>query len=323
MVETTERPFTVPQTALDLLNIRQTVKDSVFCDLFSDKKYSLKIYKTLHPEDTDVTEDDIRNVTIDNIITDQMYNDLGMTVRRTLLVLLEAQSTWTMNIIVRILLYLAHTWHRYIEETKQNRYSSKKLVLPRPEFYVIFTGNRQDRPEWIRLSEEFFDKNADFLEVNVRVLYGEEGQSDIISQYVDFTRVYNEQVKQYGRTEKAVRETIRICKDRNILKEYLESREKEVTTIMTSLFDKEEIFKQYVEQYAEQYAKQYAKQYAEQYGSEKWEEGRMEGRMDTKKETALNMKKKGYPEAAIADILEVKLNTVQQWISDPQTAMPQ
>jgi len=80
---------------------------------------------------------------------------------------------------------------------------------------------------------------------------------------------------------------------------------------MTSLFDKEEIFKQYVEQYA--------KQYMEQYGSKKWEEGRM----DTKKEIALNMKKKGYPEADIADILEVKLNTVQQWISGSQTAMPQ
>ena len=47
-------------------------------------------------------------------------------------------------------------------------------------------------------------------------------------------------------TQKAITETIRICKDRDILKEYLESREKEVVTIMMSLFDEEEILKSYI-----------------------------------------------------------------------------
>ncbi len=46
-------------------------------------------------------------------------------------------------------------------------------------------------------------------------------------------------------TEQTVKETIRICKDRNILKEYLISREKEVVTIMMSLFDDEQIMKTY------------------------------------------------------------------------------
>lgn len=240
---------------LDLSQIKAkaTVKDSIFRDLFSDKKYDLQIYQALHPDDKDATEDDIDHVTIDNVITNQMYNDLGMTVRGMLLILLEAQSTWTVNIIIRILLYLAHTWQRYIEETKQNQYGSKKLAVPRPEFYVIYTGDRKDGPEWITLSEEFFDGNADFLEVKVRVLYGKEGQKDIISQYVDFTKVYNSQVKLYGRTEKAILETIRICRDRDILKEYLESREKEVISIMKSLFDQEKIMEQYIGELMEEY----------------------------------------------------------------------
>ncbi len=46
-------------------------------------------------------------------------------------------------------------------------------------------------------------------------------------------------------TEQTVKETIRICKDRNILKEYLISREKEVVTIMMSLFDNEQIMRTY------------------------------------------------------------------------------
>ena len=58
----------------------------------------------------------------------------------------------------------------------------------------------------------------------MNMLYGE--KDDIIGEYVTFTKVYNEQCEKHGRTEEAVRETIRICKDKNVLKEYLESREK-------------------------------------------------------------------------------------------------
>ena len=73
------------------------------------------------------------------------------------------------------------------------------------------------------------------------MLYGE--TDDIIGEYVTFTKVYNEQCKMHGRTEQAVRETIRIFKDKNVLKEYLESREKEVIDMMVTLFDEEKIMK--------------------------------------------------------------------------------
>ena len=54
-------------------------------------------------------------------------------------------------------------------------------------------------------------------------------------------------MKLYGRTKKAILETIRICKDRNVLKEYLESREKEVIDIMMVLYDEEKAMRTYVE----------------------------------------------------------------------------
>ncbi len=47
-------------------------------------------------------------------------------------------------------------------------------------------------------------------------------------------------------TQKAVAETIRICKDKNVLREYLSQREKEVVTIMMSLFDEEQIIKSFI-----------------------------------------------------------------------------
>lgn len=48
------------------------------------------------------------------------------------------------------------------------------------------------------------------------------------TEYVISTKVCNEQVKLYGRTKNATLEAIRIYKDRNVLKAYLESRKKEV-----------------------------------------------------------------------------------------------
>ena len=35
---------------------KRKIKDSVFTNLFQDRKYLLRLYKTLHPEDSDVTE---------------------------------------------------------------------------------------------------------------------------------------------------------------------------------------------------------------------------------------------------------------------------
>ena len=227
----------------DDIKVKRTVKDSVFSDLFKDKKNLLELYKTLHPEDTDITEDMLSIVTIDNVLTDNLYNDLGLLVRNDkILVLLEAQSTWTVNILPRMLLYVAHSYHEYFEKTEQSLYRSTNVKMPKPELYVIYTGDRGKKPDVISLSNEFFAGEETCIEVKAKVFY-ESGSSDIINQYIIFCRVFNKQVKEHGMTGKAISETIRICKDMDILCEYLAQREKEVITIMMDLFNEEQIQK--------------------------------------------------------------------------------
>ena len=111
---------------------------------------------------------------------------------------------------------------------------------------MSYTGDRKEQPEYLSLSEEFFGGQEGFLDAKIRVLYGGE-DDDIISQYVTFTKVYNEQMKLHGRTREAIMETIRICKDKNVLKEYLEGREKEVVSIMLAMYDEKEILREYIE----------------------------------------------------------------------------
>lgn len=146
-------------------------------------------------------------------------------------------------------------------------------------------------------SEEFFGKEKTAVEVRVKMIYdGKEG--DIISQYVGFTKVFNSQIRKHGYTKTAVRETIRICRDRNILKEYLREREKEVTDIMFDLFDEDYILEMYVKDRQREAAEIAAKKASKK----------------AAKKAAKGMYEKKIPVNDIADILEVSVETVEKWL---------
>ena len=117
----------------------------------------------------------------------------------------------------------------------------------------------------------------------------ESDTDNIINQYIVFCKVYNEQMNLYGRTRKTVMETIRICKDKNVLKEYLLDREKEVVSIMMSLFDKEEVMRSYIK--------------SERYEAEQ----------DKEKRTALHLLKLGKMSLEdIAEATELSLDIVKE-----------
>ncbi|MCD8198330.1 MAG: hypothetical protein LUE24_14395 [Lachnospiraceae bacterium] len=137
--------------------------------------------------------------------------------------------------------------------------------------------------------DEFFGGDQGAVEIKVKILYGGE-DGDIISQYVTFTKVYNEQIKIHGRTRKAVLETIRICKDKNVLAEYLKFREKEVVDIMMTLFDDDYILKTYVA------------------------DEKREAVKETAKETAKNLFQQGVSVKIIANSLKVSEKQVEEWV---------
>ena len=72
-------------------------KDSVFVDLFTNTEFVLRLYKELHPEDTDVAEVDINVLTIKSILVNTLYNDLEFTLRNKFVLLLEARNIGNVN----------------------------------------------------------------------------------------------------------------------------------------------------------------------------------------------------------------------------------
>ena len=221
-----------------MADMKYTAKDSVFSFIFRQPENTRRLYLTLHPEDVDVTEADCKLVTLEHILTNGMTNDLGFQVRNKLILLVEAQSKFSINIALRMLLYLAATYKEYVEEQKLDLYGSKPVSIPRPELYMVYTGAPRQLPEILRLSDMYDGPGG--AEVEIKVLKNT-GAGNIVDQYIRFCEISDEQRKQYGYTMKAVEETLRICCEENILMPFLASRQKEVQDIMVTLFNQERV----------------------------------------------------------------------------------
>ena len=257
---------------------KRDIKDSVFTFLFSDLEYTKQLYLSLHPEDTEIRDEDFKLVTLENILA------IGQ-VRDKLILLVEAQSTFSPNIPLRMLMYLAKTYNEYIEEHQLSLYREKKVSIPRPELYVIYTGEKET-PDILRLSDMY--EGSGSADLAVRVL--RDGQpGDILSQYVDFCQVANEQVSLYGRTDEALMSTIQICQERGILVPFLDCRKKEVVDIMTRLFSQEKAWEMELAAHAR----------------EEREEGRKEGREEGEQMGMANLLKKMLANASILDVSRI------------------
>ena len=223
--------------------MKRSIKDSVFTMLFQDPEYLRQLYLTLHPEDAGVLPEDMKLITLENVLTTGIYNDLGIQVRDRLILLVEAQSTFSANITLRMLLYLAATYKEYVKERKLDLYAGKAVSIPRPELYVVYTG-RRETPDTLLLSGLYEsapeDGRVQHMELAVQILR-DDGSGSVIDQYVRFCQISDEMRGRHGATLKAVQETLRECVRQNILTPFLMTREKEVSDIMISLFNQEEI----------------------------------------------------------------------------------
>ena len=220
--------------------LKQKSKDSVFCDMFSMPKYLFQLYKTLHPEDEEVKTDDLSGITLKTVLSEGIYNDLGFQVKDRLLILVEALSTWSPSIILRSMIYMMQTLQEYFNNHNINLYQNNHVKFPKPELYVIYNKKRTNKKEYISLKEEYFPDEYCCIDVKVKVIYLDDSKS-IINQYIKFCLILDDQIKLYGKTIKAIEETIRICIEDDVLAEYMKSREIEVKNIMHTLFDQDRI----------------------------------------------------------------------------------
>ena len=83
------------------------------------------------------------------------------------------------------------------------------------------------------------------IDMKVRVLCTGNKKS-ILGQYILFTQIYSKQKKECKDIETAVKNTIEICMNDEILKEYLDYRKMEVQEMITAFTTQEEAFESFL-----------------------------------------------------------------------------
>ncbi|MBQ7984160.1 MAG: hypothetical protein IJ250_00820 [Bacteroidales bacterium] len=185
--------------------------------------------------------DDITVKTLKSVMVNTLFNDLGFVVGNRYIELVEAQSTWNPNKTLRLLYYLAESYKRYLEETNLSEHSKTRVTIPQPELYLVYSGDK-NVPEEISFAEEFFGGNS-AVDLKVKVI--KDVSEQIAGQYIGFCKVFDEQRKIHKNSIECAKETIRICKEKGYIAEYLALHEKEVVTMLDELFNEEYLREQY------------------------------------------------------------------------------
>ena len=281
-----------------------TLKDSLFIDLFSDKMRLIQLYKSLIDDQRQINPEDIEILTIQNIILRGIYNDLGFRVKDEIIILMEAQTTYTTNIVLRILFYLSETLKNYIIDSSENKnlnelYNTKPRIIPKIKLFVVYTGDKIMQDHDLHLKDVMVENDIiSDIDMKVRVLCTG-NKSSILGQYILFTQIYSKQKKECKDIETAVKKTIEICMNDEILKEYLDYRKMEVQEMITAFTTQEEAFESFLKDEVKRGRKE---------GEEK---GRKEGEEKGKIDTLINFFKNGIGLDVISKGLGMSIEEVK------------
>ena len=221
--------------------VNQKAKDSVFINLFSYPENQLLLYRELFPEDKTITSADLELFTVERILTNHPYNDLGLLARRKLIVLAEAQTKWSVNIIYRLAEYYFQSMEDFIYKTGMNVHKVAKIDLLDVEAFVIYPGTDKIESDVISLRDVFFGGNPSKPDFKARIIHGDY-KGGIIEEYMNFCRVYDAQRdihKSDLEPQKWIGKTVDICIEKNYLRKYLKEHRAEVEKIMFDMYNPE------------------------------------------------------------------------------------
>ena len=220
-------------------------KSSVFSLLFSDPDVLRELYSAIEgvtlPDDIPVVIN-----TLGDVLFMDKINDISFEIGGRLVVLIEHQSTINPNMALRLLLYIARIYEKII--SGRNIYSTKKLFIPQPKFFVLYNGTAPHPDKAIlKLSDMYKsieplglpEKANPVLELAVTVININEGRNKaiakrcrLLAQYSAFIAKVREYQKEENSLQEALKKAVVYCRDHDILKELLEKEASEVLNML-------------------------------------------------------------------------------------------
>ena len=219
----------------------RTYKARIFEMVFSDKKELLALYNAINK--TKYDDPELLEInTLENAIYMSMKNDVSFIIDSRLS-LYEHQSTYSPNLPIRYLLYVADIYANVTQN--ENLYGTKKVMIPPPRFLIFYNG-RAPYPERkiLKLSELYVVEEEEVsleltaLQLNINPGYNEElmNTCKTLRDYSEYT----ERVRKYAETmklEEAVERAITECIREGILSEFLSKNRAEAKRMSIYEYD--------------------------------------------------------------------------------------
>ena len=275
-------------TTKEGLTVSRVYKDTLFRRLFGDERHkanAMSLYNALGGSCND--PDELTYTTIEGVIYMGRKNDVSFLVDGELM-LWEHQSTVNPNMPLRGLIHLAQLYNKHLDLYGMSVYSSRRLTLPAPHYYVFYAGPTEveDRFE-LRLSQLFAEGAGEpCAEVVATVINVNEGHNpeildacEALAGYAHFVSLARAFARTYARSE-AVDLAVRKCISEGVLADFFIENRAEVVDLFLTEWD-EEKYRDLLRREAEEDG--YAAGEAEG-RKEGLKEGRKEGLKDGRKE---------------------------------------
>lgn len=311
----------------DEIRINREHKDRLFRRIFSKKEDLLSLYNALNNSDYTNTED-LQIYTMDDFVYMSMRNDLSFLIDMTLNVF-EHQSTYNPNMPLRGFFYMSSAYQKYIALNHLDIYSSKRISLPLPQYYVFYNGTREmpdessllltdsmPHPDAAQKSSAQF--SAHMININAGHSSGIMQRCPKLYQYSLFIEEIRQNQKQGAALREAVETAVDSCIRQGILTDILLGNKAEVTNMILQEYDEDLHIRNEKEISFQDGYEKGCRDAEDKVLAEKQRADDERKRADTinSLNKILMLKLKGKCDEEIADMLHLPLETVQQTLDN-------
>ena len=219
---------------------KRNYKDSLFRNIFKDKKRLCSLYNALSGEN--ISPKDITINTLRGTFYNDIKNDISFEVGNHTVVLMEHQGSWNPNMPLRMLWYIGKLYRRHIDVDMA--YHSKMVKIPAPKFYVLYNGSKDEPEHRIMRLSEAFEGESNSLELvadsyNINLAKGKKLLDSCyeLRCYSVFVTKVQEYLAAKQELSQAIKSAVRYCRDNELMKEYFKEHEKEVLDMVTFKWD--------------------------------------------------------------------------------------
>ena len=213
-------------------------KSDVFSMLLEDKKNALEVYNALN--NTNYADpEEVEIVKLEKGVSLTIRNDASFIIDMNIS-FYEHQSTYSPNLPLRNLIYLANTLEEWLKENKRDLFSTRRIKIPTP-YFVVFYNGLQKRPEYeeLRLSQSFYhETETPQLELICRIYNINPHQnttikekSPVLSGYTSFVEKVRTYQNENRNVDEAVELAIEDCIREHILEDFFRKRKDEVKKV--------------------------------------------------------------------------------------------